>query len=315
MLLELRLAVQLVKRLDPRSSRFVWFAPVCSSWCWISRGSTGRSCPGMLATLKLLHVECCAGSFVVRHAVGPLPGKENPMGWVGPSVQQGNIMIGRRGTWCDTWLRRRAVKVDNANLSCDVPNAHAWTVAWEHALSRSICCSRPALISATHQAPLLNKQQQCDCSMRVACAYPRCQKLRCCLLITLLAWMNGRFILEQPMSSLAFSHPRMQWLCGRFPLWRISVSLGSFGASSQKPVCLWSNMTSILQLHRPFTQEHRVACKSRQADAGELTVERYVNKYGQERVKGTSALKKTQRTPRLTAPHARETALEQRLCL
>lgn len=119
----------------------------------------------MLATLKLLHVECCAGSFVVRHAVGPLPGKENPMGWVGPSVQQGNIMIGRRGTWCDTWLRRRAVKVDNANLSCGVPNAHAWTVAWEHALSRSICCSRPALISATHQAPLLNKQQQCDCSV------------------------------------------------------------------------------------------------------------------------------------------------------
>jgi hypothetical protein len=72
---------------------------------------------------------------------------------------------------------------------------------------------------------------------------------RCCLLVELLAARGCVWVIENPVSSLLFSHPRFQrMLAEGLQCWRVVLSLGAFGAGSRKPIQLVSNAPWLAEL-------------------------------------------------------------------
>eukprot|EP00969_Alexandrium_andersonii_P067449 2975612-Alexandrium_andersonii.AAC.1 len=101
---------------------------------------------------------------------------------------------------------------------------------------------------------------------------------------------NGKFIVEQPSSSVFEMHVRWAWLSALLgsKLHRIHVWMNSYGGSSPKPTLLYSNMPDILNM-----------CQTRngKARATVNTVRRYTDVNGKARVVGTPQLKGTQAYP------------------
>ena len=75
---------------------------------------------------------------------------------------------------------------------------------------------------------------------------------RCVLLLMYLHVQRILFVVEQPSSSLLFSHQRFLELDRKIALYRSSTSLGAFGGRSAKPILLMSNHPLVRQMYRPL---------------------------------------------------------------
>lgn len=112
------------------------------------------------------------------------------------------------------------------------------------------------------------------------------QVTRVVLVLLYASFLGATWVVEQPMTSLLFHHPRFQYLASRTPWFKKLVWMGGWGATSPKPTYLASNTCWLSGLRggtRPGT-----------ARLGPPTVTRYVDKHGKRRCTGTKALKATQ---------------------
>ena len=64
---------------------------------------------------------------------------------------------------------------------------------------------------------------------------------RLMLLLRLAVALELSWMVEQPVTSLMVKHPRFQELLGLTEVFRQAVHLGAFGASSSKPIHIYSN--------------------------------------------------------------------------
>ena len=106
--------------------------------------------------------------------------------------------------------------------------------------------------------------------------------------------------MEQPISSLMALHPRrlqLKEILGG-SLESIFLWMQPCGGSSQKPTWIHSTLENAQQLFKPLDKK----LSSNKVE----TVERYIDKHGNARVKGTKFLKGTQAYPEALGRHVAE---------
>ena len=86
----------------------------------------------------------------------------------------------------------------------------------------------------------------------------RLATLRVVLLLYLVQAIGGLWTLEQPVSSLAYRHPRFRELIRKIRVFRLGFWLSKWGGLSPKRLRLWSNSKAIAYFHTaPLTKAQR----------------------------------------------------------
>ena len=160
------------------------------------------------------------------------------------------------------------------------------------------------------------------------CIYTSACNNRLVLLLLYVSFLGSTWVVEQPMTSLLWEHPRMRWLlttvkardaascifwpsahpvldsapvprpagdCSHVPrppeAHKHFLWLGTWGGISPKPTHLVSNSQWIVGLG---ARGARLGVLRRSASRRSLTVKRYIDKSGARRCAGTKLLKQTQ---------------------
>ena len=74
-------------------------------------------------------------------------------------------------------------------------------------------------------------------------------------IVMVIAARGGRWLIEQPATSLLSQHVRWQWLLrsGTMRIFKTAFCMGAYGGSTAKPTCCWSADDALLgALHRCF---------------------------------------------------------------
>ncbi|CAL1139171.1 unnamed protein product [Cladocopium goreaui] len=113
---------------------------------------------------------------------------------------------------------------------------------------------------------------------------------RMILALILIMSRGGVWLLEQPVSSLVFRHPRFRELLRRTTVWRQSFWMRGWGARTPKRTTLWSNSRAI----RKFQTASKF---SRAAKSARKLADVYYDRAGNKRYKGNRNLKSSQEYP------------------
>ena len=73
---------------------------------------------------------------------------------------------------------------------------------------------------------------------------------RMALILYILHSKGVMWVYEQPMTSILWSHPRMEDFINKLDAWRVHTWMGAFGAPSPKGTTLWSSKPTIRKLCR-----------------------------------------------------------------
>ena len=113
---------------------------------------------------------------------------------------------------------------------------------------------------------------------------------RTVLLLAALRAVGAMFILEQPRGSLMERHPRVQWLFQKLAVFKESLRMSSYGASTEKGTWLYSNKVHISTVHK----------HARSFSTPRPTVEMVqirIDKHGNKKINGGKDLKASQSYP------------------
>ena len=103
---------------------------------------------------------------------------------------------------------------------------------------------------------------------------------------------TGKFIvMEQPVGSLLEYHPRMAEIKKVFPIYRVTISMGGFGAASAKPTWLYSGHEFIQEI------KHWEGCATYNGPAVEVVSRVVSPNTGKIMIMGGKDLKATQAYP------------------
>ena len=116
-----------------------------------------------------------------------------------------------------------------------------------------------------------------------------------------LVWLAVRrkvfVIIEQPMDSLLWEHPRMKKLLLRYGLRDVRLELGAYGALTPKPLILKTNVPWGEELRKTLTPEDRCKLKDLCERADVQVCKRRKDENGKVRTSGGRDLKATQAYP------------------